>query len=55
MDAVVVIRDGVPVVTEMRDVRDGDDVVTRPGKVLCVGINYKKHIEETGPHCVVLP
>lgn len=27
MDAVVVIRDGVPVVTEMRDVRDGDDVV----------------------------
>lgn len=23
-------------------------VVTRPGKVLCVGINYKKHIEETG-------
>lgn len=23
-------------------------VVTRPGKVLCVGINYRKHIEETG-------
>src|SRR6201984_1125816 len=39
-------RDGVPAVPAAQ--ADFAPVVTQPGKVICVGLNYRSHILETG-------
>src|SRR6266496_5004326 len=39
-------RDGAPAVSATQ--ADFAPVVTQPGKVICVGLNYRSHILETG-------
>ena len=39
-------RDGAPAVPAAQ--ADFAPVVTRPGKIICVGLNYRSHILETG-------
>ena len=43
----VVRRPDIAISTPMEDVAFGP-IVTRPGKIICIGFNYKKHAEETG-------